>query len=86
MVLTSAFMLFSVGSFAAKGSIKSHNTHAEIIKVKTMVMTFTDGCGTEWTITASCGTCSNNDLAMGITDWMVNHETGTGVDDEPCYE
>ncbi|NII25923.1 hypothetical protein HB364_12580 [Pseudoflavitalea sp. X16] len=60
--------------------VKTSEVKPDVLK-KQMTLTFTDECGTEWTITASCGSCTDQALLNGINNWLNEHSTGGG-----CYQ
>ncbi len=90
MVLLAAFMLLgSVGAFAGKFTLANTNElNKKLVErklLKSYSVSFTDGCGTEWTITASCGSCTNVQLQQAIEQWKEDNLTEF-VDDEPCFD
>lgn len=60
--------------------VKSSEFKPDLLR-KQMTLTFTDECGTEWTVTASCSSCTDQALLNGINNWLNEHSTGDG-----CYQ
>lgn len=78
MVLMTAMMLFSVGSFATK-SAKSVNVSSKEAKSVSGSITFTDACGHTWRITATCSACTTtSQFGRAVDQWIYDHSDNRG--------
>lgn len=78
------FAIFAFTTYAS-GNLKSKEVRS-IKELASMTLTFTDGCGTQWTLTATCNGCTQGDLYSAISTWEVTHNSGSGVNGTPCYQ
>ncbi|MEH3114925.1 hypothetical protein [Pedobacter terrae] len=89
-ILTALF--FSTATFAVENHTQKStskdkldayaiNLKKQQHRKKELKETFTDNCGVEWTVTASCNNCSAQALQDGIDQWKSDHyNASTG-----CY-
>ncbi|MDI9365124.1 MAG: hypothetical protein QM541_09250 [Flavobacterium sp.] len=78
VVIMTAMMLFSVGSFATK-SAKSVNISSNEAKRVAGVITFTDPCGHTWKITATCNSCTTiSQFGDALDQWILDHSDKKG--------